>query len=69
MSAPRLTRAEEALAHQAALIDELNEVVTQQAARIDRLERQVALLLTRAADAEAERDGQVILGDTPPPHY
>ncbi|MEO1550494.1 MAG: SlyX family protein [Pseudomonadota bacterium] len=69
MSEDRLTRLEEVIAHQAAQIEDLNQVVTAQADRVDRLERQVAQLRLRAAEAEAAQGDHVVLGDSPPPHY
>lgn len=55
------------LAHVERQLDELNEVVVGHADKIDRLERHVALLVDRAA--EAETDGTVVVGDQRPPHY
>lgn len=59
---------EEQIAHLTRTIDELNEVVTQQQRDIDRLLRQVQMLLDREAQREAEGGG-VIIGDERPPHY
>ncbi|GHF57020.1 SlyX family protein [Seohaeicola zhoushanensis] len=60
---------EEQIAHLTRTIDELNEVVTQQQRDIDRLLRQVQMLLDREAQREAEGGGGVIIGDERPPHY
>lgn len=66
----RLTHLEEALAHQIATLDTLSEVVRQQADQIDRLDRRVALLMRRAAEAEADAaTNSVPLSDQKPPHY
>lgn len=62
-------RIEERLAHLERLADDLNDVVTDQAARIERLERRVERLLQKEATREAEGSGGVILGDERPPHY
>ncbi len=60
---------EERLAHLERFVDELNEVVAQQAREIDRLTARVAMLMEREAAREAEGGGGVILGDEKPPHY
>ena len=51
--------------------EELNEVVTQQANKIDLLERQIKHLHSALQEASASNsggEGQIIFGDTPP-HY
>lgn len=65
----RLERAEEELAHLRRTVDDLSEVVARQSREIDLLTRRVALLLERAAEAEAERAGTVPLADQRPPHW
>ena len=69
MSDDRLTRIEETLAHQATMIEDMSDVITRQSAEIDRLERRVALLMQRAAEAELAAGGTVPLADQTPPHY
>ena len=64
-----MTHLEEQIAHLMRTVDELNEVVTSQASEIDRLSRQVAMLMTREAEREAAASGGVVLGDERPPHY
>lgn len=64
-----VTRLEEALAEAMRTVDDLNEVVTDQAARIDVLERRVALLLQRAAEQEADQLSAAPLADQKPPHW
>ncbi|MEX0338770.1 MAG: SlyX family protein [Arenibacterium sp.] len=60
---------EEQIAHLTRLLDELNEVVTTQQGELDRLTRQVRILLEREAEREAQGSGGVIIGDERPPHY
>lgn len=64
----RLTKLEEALTHQHALVEDLNAIVTAQAGQIAILERRVHMLLQHAAESEA---GQMAAPDVnqPPPHY
>ena len=69
MTQDRITRLEEAIAHQSALVEELNEVVTGQAKEIDRLNRRVVMLMKRAAEQEAEGQAGAPLADQPPPHW
>ena len=64
-----LTRIEEALADALRTVEELNEVVTDQAARIELLERRVALLMQRAAEQEADQLSGAPLADQKPPHW
>lgn len=64
----RLTRIEEALAHQTALTEDLHEVVRAQGEEIARLTRRVDLLMRRAAETEAD-GGSFVPGDSKPPHY
>ncbi len=65
----RLTQLEETASHQARVIEELSDIVRTQADKIDRLERRVTLLMTRAADWEAESMGSAALADQKPPHW
>ena len=70
MTQTRLTALEEALMHQAAALDELSDLVRHQADQIDRLDRRVNLLMSRAAEAEADATpGTIPLADQRPPHY
>ena len=64
----RLDELEMRVVHQDQTIDELNEAITAQWKLIDRLERQVARLSERLADAE-QSAGQAAPVDRPPPHY
>jgi SlyX protein len=69
MSEDRITRLEEAIAHQSTLVEELNEVVTGQATEIDLLNRRVAMLMQRAAEQEADNLSGAPLADQKPPHW
>ena len=60
---------EERIAHLERAVDDLSAVVARQAGAIDVLERRVAMLMRRAAEAEADAGGGVVLGDERPPHY
>lgn len=68
MSDARLTEIEIALTHQEAATEDLSEAVRAQAARIDRLERLVATLTLRLAEAEAGT-GAPSEPDARPPHW
>jgi SlyX protein len=62
-------RIEEELAHLRATTDDLSGIVARQGAEIERLVRQVEMLLRRAAEEEAAGSGGVVIGDERPPHY
>ncbi len=62
------TSQEERIAHLIRCVDDLSDVVTRQGREVDRLSRQVALLMLREAEREAD-GGTVTLGDERPPHY
>ena len=64
-----VTALQERFAHQELVIEELSDVVTQQADRIAVLERRVAMLMAREAEREADAPGGIVLGDERPPHY
>ena len=65
----RLERAEEELAHLRRALDDLSDVVARQSREIDGLTRRVALLMERAAEADASAGGGVPLADQKPPHW
>ena len=69
MNEDRITRLEEAIAHQSALVEELNEVVTRQATEIDLLNRRVSMLMQRAAEQEADNLSGAPIADQKPPHW
>ena len=60
---------EERIAHLTRAVDDLSDVVARQQGEIDRLARRVALLMERAAEAEAASEGSVPLADQRPPHW
>ncbi|HBS49028.1 MAG TPA: SlyX protein [Rhodobacteraceae bacterium] len=60
---------EERIAHLIRSLDELSDVVARQQDEIARLDRRVALLMSREAERQAEGSGGVMLGDERPPHY
>jgi len=64
----RIEAVEEKMAHVLRGLDDLSDVVAAQANEIDRLKRQVGLLLGREAGREAE-SGAVVLADQRPPHW
>lgn len=68
MTETRLTELEIALTHQQAATEELSGVVREQAAQIDRLERLLAALASRLAEAEAG-SGATPEPDARPPHW
>ena len=65
----RLDKAEETLAHLTRMVDDLSEVVARQSREIDVLTRRIALLMERAAEAEALGGGAIPLADQKPPHW
>ncbi len=65
----RLERAEEELAHLRRAVDDLSDVVARQTREIERLDRRVAMLMGRAAEAEAAAAGAMPLADQKPPHW
>ncbi len=65
----RLERAEEELAHLRRAVDDLSDVVARQTREIEALTRRVAILVERAAEAEAAAGGTVPLADQKPPHW
>lgn len=59
---------EERVAHLQKAVDDLSDVVAQQAREIARLTRRVGLLMEREAEREAE-GGAIPLADQRPPHW
>lgn len=67
--ANRITALEETVTHQAAVIDDLSDMVRKQGEEIDLLTRRVAMLMQRAAEQEAEAASSAPLADQKPPHW
>lgn len=63
------TLIEEEIAHLRRTCDELSALVKTQGDEIARLQRQVALLLKRAAEQDADAGGGHVFGDGRPPHW
>jgi SlyX protein len=59
---------EERLAHLTRAVDDLSDVVARQSLEIDRLTRQVRMLMEREAEREAAGGGAAP-DDQPPPHW
>ncbi|MEZ6011738.1 MAG: SlyX family protein [Hyphomonas sp.] len=64
----RLDELEMRVVHQDQTIEDLNAAITAQWKLIERLERQVARLAERVAEAE-QSTGQAAPVERPPPHY
>lgn len=60
---------EEEIAHLRRTCDELSAMVRMQGDEIAQLQRQVAMLMRRAAEQEAEAGGGHVYGDGRPPHW
>ena len=60
---------EERVAHLTRAVDDLSDVVADQARRIETLERRIEMLMRRAAEAELSEGGTVPLADVRPPHW
>jgi SlyX protein len=65
----RIERAEEQIAHLSKTIEELSDVALEQSRRIERLERQLGLMMEREAEREFDSGGSVALADQKPPHW
>lgn len=68
MCDPRLTAIEIALTHQQAAVEDLSDVVRDQAARMARLERLIAALTARLGEAREDADARDD-PDVRPPHW
>ncbi|MFW2545048.1 SlyX family protein [Primorskyibacter sp. 2E107] len=60
---------EERIAFLERTIDDLSDVVARQDTTIDRLSRQVAMLMKREASRETDGGGGAYFADERPPHY
>lgn len=65
----RIEALEEETAHLRRAVDDLSEVAARQAREIELLTRRVAMLMERAAEAEAAGGGAIPLADQKPPHW
>ncbi|MEQ8557668.1 MAG: SlyX family protein [Henriciella sp.] len=68
ITSSRLDELERLVVHQDQTIEDLNAAITAQWTLIERLEREVARLGERVAEAE-QSTGQAAPVDRPPPHY
>jgi SlyX protein len=69
MTETSIDRIEEQIAHLVRAVEDLSDLLRAEVARLDRLERQVALLLGREAEREADAGSAVLLSDQRPPHW
>ena len=60
---------EERLSHLIRTVEDLSDVVARQERDIDALTRRMRMLGERLAEAEAEADSGVTIGNERPPHY
>ena len=65
----RLDELEIQVAHLTKSNEDLSDVVAAQAKRLDRMEKQLTLLLDRAREQEAAGTGGHVFGDEVPPHW
>lgn len=65
----RQERAEARIAHLMRALDDMSEVMADQATRIDRLERQLRLLVEREAEREYAQGNSLPMADKLPPHW
>lgn len=68
MDDARLRTAEETIAHLLRAVEDLSDTVARQARQIELFERRLAMLLERAAEAEAQ-GGAILIADERPPHW
>ncbi|MCR9145743.1 MAG: SlyX family protein [Rhodobacteraceae bacterium] len=59
---------EEKIAHLTRTVEDLSDIVARQETVLAMLNRRVQMLMEREAERES-RDGQIAIGDRPPPHY
>jgi SlyX protein len=65
----RITELEIQLAHNLRTVEDLSEIVADQANRLERAEKRIQMLMQRAAEAEAQAMSGIAVGDKPPPHW
>jgi SlyX protein len=66
--ADKITELEERLSHTMRQAEDLSEIVADQAKRIETLEKRMKAVLNMA-QATAQGEGSIMLGDQPPPHW
>lgn len=66
---PTIPALQEHIAHLTKDVQDLSDIVAQQAKTIDLLSRRVGLLLEAEAQRQAEAGNVAIMGDERPPHY
>lgn len=65
----RFEAVETELAHLRRAVEDMSAVIARQDREIDRLTRQVAALVAREAERQAQAEGAVVIGDERPPHW
>jgi len=60
---------EEQIAHLTRTVEDLSQIVAQQADEIVTLNRRVHMLMQREGEREASEGAGIVLGDERPPHY
>lgn len=66
---PSDTSLEERIAHLERMVEDLSDVVADQAKALDRAERRILKLMNEAAERELDAGGSIPLVDQRPPHW
>lgn len=66
---PSDTSLEERIAHLERMVEDLSDVVADQAKALDRAERRILKLMNEAAERELDAGGSIPLADQRPPHW
>jgi len=69
MNDDQIVPLEEKLAHLANALDDMSDIVAEQAKELALLTRRVELLMQRAAEKDFDAGGTVPLADQRPPHW
>ncbi|MEP1521276.1 MULTISPECIES: SlyX family protein [Ascidiaceihabitans] len=64
-----MNKLEEDMAHLTRMVEDLSDIVAQQAEEIVTLNRRVHMLMQREGERDASQSGGVVVGDERPPHY
>ena len=64
-----ITELEIQLAHHDKTIEELSDIIADQAKRLERAENRITMLMQRAADTESQSMSGEVVGNAPPPHW